>query len=172
LESDFWAIGLSAKKGAGVGSEIDKEFSDYYGFDLMLRSGPFQLSAECIYDEYGFGRPGFDPNNSTWVKSIYYRDVSSGQQGVPCTGIGYYVNLGYADGPWNALVNYGDFYPLYTGTAPDQRVQHRGLIKVAYQLAKPLQIYSVLIVENGGYLAQENEARIPVAVLEGCQFKF
>ena len=109
----------------------------------------------------------------TWVKSIYYRDVSSGQQGVPCTGIGYYVNLGYADGPWNATLNYGDFYPLYTGTAPDQRVQHRGLVKVAYRFAEPLQVYSVLIVENGGYIAQENErshtgrraGRIPVHVL-------
>src|SRR5208282_5689116 len=110
--------------------------------------------------------------NITWVKSIYYRDASSGQQGVPCTGIGYYVNLGYADGLWNTTLNYGDFYPLYTGTAPDQRVQHRGLIKVAFQLAKPLQIYSVLIVENGGYIAQEYEPRIPVAVLEGCQFTF
>ena len=103
---------------------------------MMFRNGPFQLSAECIYDEYGFGRPGFNPLDITWVKSIYYRDVSSGQQGVPCTGIGYYVNLGYADGPWNTTLNYGDFYPLYTGTAPDQRVQHRGLAKVAYQLAQ------------------------------------
>jgi hypothetical protein len=172
LESDWWALGLSGKRGAGVGSEEDKEFSDYYGVDLMVRGGPFQLSAECIYDEYGFGRPGFDPDNITWIKSIYYRDMSSGQQGVPLSGIGYYVNIGYADGPWNALIDYGDFYPLYKGTALDQRVEHRGLLKVAYQLAKPLQIYSVLIVENGGYIAQQNEARIPVAVLEGCQFKF
>ena len=126
----------------------------------MFRSGPFQLSSECVFDEYGFGRPGFDPMDITWVKSIYYRDVSSGQPGVPCTGIGYYVNLGYADGPWNATLNYGDFYPLYTGTAPDQRVQHRGLVKVAYRFAEPLQIFSVLILENGGYIAQENEVRI------------
>ena len=51
-------------------------------------------------------------------------------------------------------------------------MQHRGLVKVAYQLAKPLQIYSVLILENGGYIAQENEKRIPVAVLEGFQLTF
>jgi hypothetical protein len=172
LESDFWSIGLSAQKGAGVGSEENKEFDNYYGVDMMVRSGPFQLSAECIYDEYGFGRPGFDPLNITWVKSIYYRDVSSGQQGVPCTGIGYYFNLGYVDGPWYATLNYGDFFPLYLGTATNQRVQNRGLVKLAYQLAKPLQIYSVVIVENGGYIAQANQARIPVAVLEGCQFTF
>ena len=112
-------LGASAKKGNGNGSEWDKEFDNHYGVDLMFRSGPFQFSSEFVYDEYGFGRPGFDPLDITWVKSIYYRDVSSGHLGVPCTGVGYYVNLGYADGPWNALVNYGDYYPLYSGTAPD-----------------------------------------------------
>ena len=172
LESDGWAIGCSLKKGGGVGSEDEKEFDNQAGVDLMLRAGPFQISSECVYDQYGFGRPGFDPMDITWVKSIYYRDVSSGTQGVPCTGIGYYVNLGYTDGPWDTSLNYGDYYPLYTGTAPNQRVQHRGIGKVAYQLAKPLQIYSVLILENGGYIAQENQPRIPVAVLEGFQFTF
>ena len=67
---------------------------------------------------------------------------------------------------------YGDFYPLYTGTAPDQRVLHRGLLKVAYRFARPLQIYSILIVENGGYLAQENEPRRGLAAVEGFQFTF
>ncbi len=172
LESDDWAFGCSGKQGGGVGSEAAKEFQNYFGVDMMFRAGPFQLSSECIYDEYGFGRPGFNPLDITWVKSIYYRDVSSGHQGTPCSGVGYYVNLGYDQQPWNTTLNYGDFYPLYTGTATNQRVQHRGLAKVAFQVAKPLQIYSVLIVENGGYIAQENEKRIPVAVLEGCQFKF
>ena len=118
LEADWWAVGCSAKQGAGVGSENDKEFGDYFGVDMMVRRGPLQLSAECIFDEYGFGRPGFNPLDIYWVKSIYYRDVSSGQQGVPCTGIGYYVNLGYVEGPWNTTLDYGDFRPLYTGTAP------------------------------------------------------
>jgi hypothetical protein len=172
LESDDWAVGCSGKQGGGIGSEAAKELQNYFGVDMMFRSGPFQFSSECIYDEYGFGRPGFNPLGITWVKSIYYRDVSSGHQGTPCTGVGYYVNLGYDQQPWNTTLNYGDFYPLYTGTATNQRVQHRGLAKVAYQVAKPLQIYSVLIVENGGYIAQENEKRIPVAVLGGCQFTF
>jgi hypothetical protein len=172
LESDFWAIGCSLKRQDGEGSESQKEFGNQYGVDMMFRNGPFQLSSECIFDEYGFGRPGFNPLNITWARSIYYRDVSSGNQGTPCTGIGYYVNLGYADGPWNASLNYGDFYPIYSGTAPNQRVQHRGIVKAAYQLARPLQVYSVLIVENGGYIAQENGPRKAYAVLEGFQFTF
>jgi hypothetical protein len=172
LESDDWAVGCSLKKGGGNGSEYEKEFDNYFGVDMMFKNGPFQLSAECIYNDYGFGRPGFNPLNITWVKSIYYRDVSSGQQGVPCTGIGYYVNLGYNEGAWNTSLNYGDFYPLYTGTAPNQRVEHRGLAKLAYRLAAPLQIYSLLILENGGYIAQENAPRRGIAAVEGFQFTF
>ena len=159
MESDWWAIGCSAKQGNGIGSENEKEFDNYFGVDMMFRNGPFQLSSECVFDEYGFGRPNMNPLKITWVKSIYYRDISSGQQGVPCTGVGYYVNLGYADGPWNATLDYGDFYPLYTGTAPNQRVQHRGLAKAAYRIREPLQVFSVVIVENGGYIAQSNEGR-------------
>ncbi len=172
LEADSWAVGCSVKQGNGSGSENEKEFDNHYGMDAMCRNGPFQLSCEGVYDEYGFCRPTFDPMNITWVKSIYYRDVSSGQQGVPCTGVGYYVNFGYLEGPWNTTLNYGDYYPLSTGTAPNQRVQHRGLAKAAFRLAKPLEIFSVLIVENGGYIAQEKEARKGIAVLEGFQLTF
>ncbi len=172
LESDSWAVGCSLKKQDGNGSESQKEFGNHYGVDVMFRNGPFQFSSECIFDEYGFGRPGFDPLNITWVRSIYYRDVSSGQQGVPCTGIGYYANLDYADGPWNTTLNYGEFYPLYSGTAPDQRIQRRGIIKAAYRVAAPLQVFSVLMIENGGYIAQQNESRKPITVLGGFQFTF
>ena len=138
----------------------------------MLRQKPWTLSAECIYDEYGFGRPGFDPMQIYWIKSIYYRDESSGQQGVPLTGVGYYVDLDYAEGRWDASLDYGEFYPLSTGAAPDQRIERRGLVKVAFQWAQPLQSYTVLILENDGYIAQANSAQSGVAFLQGFQFTF
>ena len=172
LESECWAIGASAKKEDGDGSEIIKEFGTYYGIDAMLRQKPWTLSAECIYDEYGFGRPGFDPLQIYWIKSIYYRDESSGKQGVPLTGVGYYVDLDYAEGRWDASLDYGEFYPLSTGAAPDQRIERRGLVKVAFQWAQPLQSYTVLILENDGYIAQANSARSGVAFLQGFQFTF
>jgi hypothetical protein len=172
FESENWAFGASAKKEDGDGSEEIKEFGTYYGIDLMFRAKPFTLSAECIYDEYGFGRPGFDPNQIYWNKSIYYRDVSSGKQGVPCTGVGYYVDLDYADGRWDATLDYGEFYPLFIGTAPNQRVERRGLIKVAYRWAEPLQSYTIVILENDGYPAQLGYARSGVAFVQGFQFTF
>ena len=82
------------------------------------------------------------------------------------------MNLGYIEGRWNTTLNYGDYYPLSTGTAPNQRVQHRGLVKAAYRIREPLQIFSALIVENGGYIAQSTEPRKPVAVLAGFQLTF
>ncbi len=172
LESECWAVGASAKKQDGDGSEITKEFGTYYGIDMMLRQKAWTLSAECIYDQYGFGRPGFDPMQIYWIKSIYYRDESSGQQGVPLAGVGYYVDLDYAEGRWDVSLDYGEFYPLSTGTAPEQRTERRGLIKVAFQWAQPLQSYTVVILENDGYIAQLNSARSGVAFLQGFQFTF
>ncbi len=172
LETEDWALGASAKKQDGDGSEAIKEFGTYYGVDMMIRQKPFTLSAECVYDDYGFGRPGFDPNNIYWVKSIYYRDVSFGQQGVPCTGVGYYVDLDYNDGRWGATLDYGEFYPLSSGTAPNQRIERRGLVKLAYRWAEPLQSYTVVILENDGYPAQDGQSRSGVAFLQGFQFTF
>jgi hypothetical protein len=171
-ESDNWAFGASAKKEDGDGSELIKEFGNYFGFDLMFRQKPFTLSAECIYDEYGFTHPGFDPLDIYWIKSIYYRDVSSGYDDTPCTGVGYYVDLDYAEGRWDATLDYGEFYPLYTGTAPDQHLNRRGLVKVAYRISEPLQTYTVIILENGGYIAQDDKPRNGVTFLQGFQFTF
>ena len=172
LECDNWGIGASAKKEDGDGSEEIKEFGNYFGFDAMVREKPFTLSAECIYDEYGFGRPGFNPLNIYWIKSIYYRDESSGFDGTPMTGIGYYVDLDYAEGRWNADLDYGEFYPLYVGQAPNQHINRRGLMKLAYRIAEPLQTYTILILENGGYIAQNDSPRHGIAFLQGFQFTF
>ncbi len=171
LEGDNWAFGASFKKQDGVGSEEQKQTGNHAGIDAMIRGGPFTLSGECIYDEYGFGRPGFDPLKVTWAKSIYYRDVSTGQYR-PLTGFGYYVNLDYKQGPWTTSLNYGEYYPLFSGDAPNQRIQWRGIVKVAYQFNNPLEFFSVVMVENGNYIAQENEPRKPYYVLEGFQMKF
>jgi hypothetical protein len=171
LETERTALGCSVKVQDGLGSEEDKEYDNHIGADAMLRLGPWTLSSEVVYDQYGFCRPGFDPNDIYWYRSIYYRDVSSGTR-APLTGVGYYVNLDYAQDRWNATLNFGEFYPLYVGSAPDQRNQLRGIVKVAYHFAKPLQGYSVVMLENGGYVAQCNAPRKGVVVLEGLQYTF
>lgn len=171
LEDDFWAIGCSGKVQDGIGSENQKEFKNHFGFDMMVRSAPFVLSAEVIYDEYGFHEPGFDPNNITWNRSIYYRDESSGTE-APLSGIGYYVDLGFRQDAWTIDLNYGEFFPEKTGTAPNQYMNRRGIIKVAYNFAKSLQFYSVTMIENGGYTAQDGFPRTGLVLLDGLQYTF
>ncbi|MGA2062118.1 MAG: hypothetical protein ABSG67_16660, partial [Thermoguttaceae bacterium] len=100
LQNDYYALGISVKWQDGIGSDEQKEFNNHVGADAMVRFGQFQLSGECIYDEYGFRRPGFDPDDITWYHSIYYRDVNNALN-VPCTGVGYYVDLGYKGDYWN-----------------------------------------------------------------------
>jgi hypothetical protein len=69
-------------------------------------------------------------------------------------------------------LDYGEFYPLSTGTAPNQRTERRGLLKVAFQWAEPLQSYTILILENDGYIAQLGYARSGVAFVQGFQLTF
>ena len=58
LESDSWAIGCSAKKSGGVGSENDKEFNNYFGVDMMFRGGPFQISCRMHLRRIRLRPPG------------------------------------------------------------------------------------------------------------------
>ena len=69
-------------------------------------------------------------------------------------------------------LSYGDFYPLYTGTAPNQRVQHRGLIKGAYQHRKAPADVLGFDRRKRRLHRPVQQARIPVAVLGGFQFTF
>jgi hypothetical protein len=86
--------------------------------------------------------------------------------------MGYYLNLGYEQDRWNVALNFGQFCPLHVGTAPEQRDQLRGIVKLAYRFAKSLQGYSVVMIENGGYLAQAGEPRKGLVLLEGLQYTF
>ena len=171
LEAEQWAVGCSVKFQDGIGSEDQKEYRNHLGVDMMVRDGSWNLSAECIYDQYGFTRPKFNPMDIAWDRSIYYRDESSGRN-APITGIGYYANLDYQWERWAATLNYGEFYPESIGVPQHDRVQRRGILKLACTFAEHLQVYSVVMLENGGYIAQEGRSRIGAVVLNGLQYTF
>ena len=171
LEAEQWAVGCSIKFQDGIGSESQKEYRNHAGVDMMVRQDSWSLSAECIYDRYGFTYPGFDPLDITWERSIYYRDASSGRN-APITGVGYYVNLDYQWERWATTLNYGEFYPESIGVPQHDRVQRRGILKLACNFAEHLQLYSVVMIENGGYLAQEGKTRIGLVALNGLQYTF
>jgi len=169
LEGDNWAVGASVKAQDGVGSEIEKEFNSHVGMDFMLRRGRFIFSGEVIYDEYGFRRPGFDPNRITWRKSIYYRDQNY-RDGVPLTGVGYYLDLEYGGDCWFASANYGEFYPRPIGDPQHDVVNRRGIMKLAYQVAAGLSVYGACILETEGYIAQDGRPRRGIVGLVGLQY--
>ena len=171
LQNDYSALGISVKWQDGIGSDEQKEFKNHVGADGMVRFGQFQLSGECIFDEYGFRRPGFNPDDITWYHSIYYRDMNNALN-VPCTGVGYYVDLGYKGDYWNIDLNYGEFYPTPIGDPQHDEINRRGIVKVAYNITPILKPYCAVLIENSGFIAQEDRPRKGLMILSGLQYVF
>ena len=86
-----------------------KEFRNHVGADCFVRRGRWCLSGEVIDDEYGFRKPGFDPLDIFWRRSLYYRDRNLATDR-PISGLGYYINLGYTADHWEVWLNYGEYY--------------------------------------------------------------
>jgi len=171
MQGEHWAVGGSIKFQDGSGSEHQKTFSRYAGFDAMVRQGRWQLSSEVIYDEYGLRRPVFDPMDIFWEKSIYYRDLNDAS-GDPISGVGYYVTLDYNGPLWTASVSFGQFFPEEIGNVQHDRTQNRGVVKLARAFGDNVQLYSVFIKETEGYIAQEGRPRRGGVLLSGVQFAY
>jgi hypothetical protein len=168
IDQEFFAAGASVKVQDGVGSEGQKMYKEHFGFDAMLHRGNWTLSTEAIYDHYGFRRPGFDPNDITWGRSIYFRDLNKAFH-EPITGWGYYVNLGYEGPFWSLAANYGEFYPEDLGIPEHDTPTRRGILKASRHWTRHLETYGVLMVENTLDDAFVGHDRKGVYVLFGCQ---
>lgn len=169
IDGEHFAIGVSSKVHDGVGSEGQKQYNNHVGLDAMVRRGVFTLSGEVIYDEYGFRRPGFDPLDITWGRSIYYRDQNY-ELGSPITGAGYYVDLLCDLEPLTVSLNYGEYYPQQLGIPQHDVTQRRGVLKGAYAANRSLQFYAAGIFETAGYIAQAGRPRRGWAALFGMQW--
>lgn len=172
LEDQNWAVGCSVKHQDGIGSEEQKEYKSHVGVDAMYRFGPFTLSAEAIYDQYGFVRPGYNPDAITWGRSIYYR-YDNYRDHVPICGIGYYVNLTYQSERWTGVLNYGEYYPGDASSYWQQKIiNRRGIAKLAYAFSPHLNWYNVVMLETDGYVAQDDRKRKGAVVLTGIEYGF
>lgn len=169
LRGENWCAGISIKLQDGIGSEDQKMFNNHVGADFMVRRGPFTLSGEVIADEYGFRRPTFDPNDITWRRSIYYREQNY-RLHEPITGLGYYLNLGFEHDCWGVCLNYGEFRPQQLGDPRHDITNRRGIVKVAYSLSDRLQLYTVIMSETAGYIAQTNRPRKGGVLITGLQW--
>jgi hypothetical protein len=168
LGGEFHALGASVKVQDGIGSETQKYYNRHVGIDAMLCRGPWVLSGEAIYDQYGFRRP-FDPLDITWGRSFYNRDQFFAPR-TPITGFGYYADLGFQGDWWTAHLNYGEFYPRQIGDAIHDRVTRRGLLKVIRHFTSHLDAYGMVLLENDIPLNQAGRRSEGLSLLGGLQF--
>jgi hypothetical protein len=169
IDQPDYALGMSVKWQDGNGSETQKVFSNHDGIDGMLRRGPWTLSSEAIYDQYGLRRAGTPLNDIDWGRSLYYRDYNNTDR-QPITGYGYYVNLGYESPAWTLMLNYGEFYPEHINRPKQDVATRRGLIKASRHWTPHFETYSVVMIENDLPDAFDNSTRRGLMVIVGSQF--
>jgi hypothetical protein len=169
IDRESFAAGASVKVQDGIGSEGQKSYNEHIGLDAMIRRGPWTLSGEIIYDQYGFRRPGFDPDDISWGRSIYFRDLNKALL-EPITGVGYYLNLGYEGPLWSLALNYGEFYPEELGVPEHDTPTRRGIFKASRHWTRHLETYGVVMLENDLANAFVGHDRRGVYILAGCQF--
>lgn len=169
LEYPGWGVGVSLKTQDGIGSEDQKQFNNHVGMDFVVRRGRWSVSGELIHDEYGFRRPGFDPLDITWGRSIYYRDQNRAWH-EPIYGLGYYVNFGFCGERLSAWLNYGEYYPQQLGDPRHDIPNRRGIVKVDCHITPCSDFYVVVMQETAGYVAQDGRLRRGSVVLCGFQW--
>jgi hypothetical protein len=169
LDGKYAAVGFSVKIQDGIGSESQKQYNNHIGIDAMVRWRWFTLSSEVIYDEYGFRRPGFDPLDITWGRSIYYRDQNY-ELDSPVTGTGYYVDLLCDLKPFTVSLNYGEYFPQELGIPEHDLTQRRGIFKGTYAATPSFKFYAAGILEISGYTAQAGRPRQGWVMLFGMQW--
>jgi hypothetical protein len=169
IDADQFVCGASVKVQDGIGSEGQKQYNEHFGLDAMIARGRWTLSGEVILDHYGFRRPGFDPNDITWGRSIYFRDLNDDLL-EPISGVGYYLNLGYEGPAWSMAANYGEFYPEELGVPEHDTPTRRGILKVSRHWTEHLETYGAMMIENTLEDAFVGHDRRGIYVLAGCQF--
>ncbi len=147
IDTPCWAFGASAKLQDGTGSEAQKLNNSYYGFDAMARWRRFELSSEAVWDEYGF-RNAYNPDDIFWGRSIYYREVFSGEVDGSLHGFGYYVNLAYIHGRFRLDANYGEYYPDQIGNPFQDTNNARLLLQGSLAIMPCVQAFACFMSEN------------------------
>ena len=188
IETEPCNAGISVKWQDGIGSENQKEFNNYAGFDLMLRRGRWRFSTEWIYNQYGLRRRELTLNDITWGRSLYNRQMNNNGRNVPCQGWGGYMNLIYESDRWTAVLEYGEFHPqpISADDPPDptqfpqwdqnrlihNTITRRGLGQLTWRVNRHLEFINTGFIENRVENAQDGRYRHGFSLLTGMQFHF
>gem|GEM_PF-884800 len=171
LQGGWGAVGISGKFQDGLGTDYQKLYDNYYGVDGIVRFGPFDLSGEAIYDQYGL-HAKFDPTLLAGGIDLYGRDNYSGRPGVPLSGFGYYVNLGWTERRFRLDLNYGEFYPRAIGIPEQDAPTRRGVVKGAWNFSNHFLLYGMLLFEGERPVAPVLAQQHGFAMLSGAQLAF
>ena len=181
VETAPFNAGISVKWQDGLGSEHQKEYNNYVGFDLMLRRGRWRFSTEWLYNQYGLRRANLALDDITWGRSLYNRQLNNGHN-VPLEGWGGYANLIYESDRWTAVLQYGEFHPQpitnnNTAINAADRAIHdtttrRGMGQLTWRVNQHLEFINTGFVENRVENAQDGRHRHGFSLLTGMQFHF
>ena len=184
IETEPCNAGVSVKWQDGIGSETQKEYNNYAGFDLMLRRGRWRISTEWIYNEYGLRRPNLSLSQITWGRSLYNRQMNNGDSN-PSVGWGGYLNLIYESPRLTAVLEYGEFHPQpLTASNPGNdpyweqdrqlhdTITRRGLGQLTWRVNQHLELINTGFIENRVLNAQDGRYRHGFSILSGMQFHF
>ncbi|MGA2060982.1 MAG: hypothetical protein ABSG67_10910, partial [Thermoguttaceae bacterium] len=69
-------------------------------------------------------------------------------------------------------LNYGEFYPTPIGDPQHDEINRRGIVKVAYSITPILKPYCAVLIENSGWIAQEDRPHKGLMILSGLQYVF
>jgi hypothetical protein len=174
IDRPNWSFGIWDKIQDGIGSEELKRFNSFVGFDARIRAGDVVFYGEGLVDAHGLYRDPSQVANPLAITdvSLYGLDVFRGFD-KPTYGGGFDVGALYRFDRLMVDVNYGIYFPQHTGIPSQDAPVRRGLTKWTYDVTRRLQIYSVLIFENGR--PQQNmilNNYSPRALLFGLQFGF
>jgi len=173
VRGDNFAAGVSGRKHDGIGSEHQKRNDNQFGFDALVVHGNWDLSAEAIYDEYGYRKAVFDPTAITWPQGIYYRDIYAGRIDGKLTGLGYYLNLGYTQPRYRLDLNFGEYYPRSIGNPLHDPANRRWILKSTVLMIPRVEALSTLIFESKRPVVEEFRSNYaPFAVCCGVQTYF
>jgi hypothetical protein len=155
----------------GTGSEQQKRFGSFLGFDAQVRLGRWTLYSEGVLDEHGLYRNDGNPA-ALGQRSLYHRDVYRGTR-APIFGGGFHVGaiLRWTDFwiDWS----YGIYWPERIGLPSHDEPVKRATLKFVWNIAPRFDIYAAAIAENSRpqpFIELYNNS--PRAVLFGAKFEY
>lgn len=170
IDTGSLQFGASIKAQDGIGSEWQKQYNNHLGVDISFQKGPFSISSEVIYDQYGFHR-FYDTQKQFWERSLYYRDVFKDTK-TPVEGIGGYISLRYCNRLTDIQVHYGEYHPETIGHPYHDDPVRRLVIKGRRGIFPGFFVYGFFLLENERNREPLFSGASPYAYAVGMQVRF